>query len=109
MANEVFARVRIDQILKDAAWRLTDGRSVRYEYPLDDDGKADYALFDRQGRALAVLEAKSTSVNLSAGGAPAALLGVGCFSEAAWPGIEAQVRAAGAALQVFVRPGWYFR
>ena len=34
---------------------------------LDDGGKADYALFDRQGRALAVLEAKSTSVNLSAG------------------------------------------
>ena len=40
---------------------------MRYEYPLDDGGKADYALFDRQGRALAVLEAKSTSVNLSAG------------------------------------------
>src|SRR5690606_6006453 len=43
------------------------GTSVRYEYPLDDGGKADYALFDRQGRALAVLEAKSTSVSLSAG------------------------------------------
>jgi hypothetical protein len=27
-------------------------RSVRFEYPLDDGGKADYALFDRQGRAL---------------------------------------------------------
>ena len=67
MSNEAFARVRIDQLLKDADWKLTDGRSVRYEYPLDDGGKADYALFDRQGRALAVLEAKSTSVNLSAG------------------------------------------
>lgn len=67
MANEAFARVRIDQLLKDAGWRLTDGTSVRYEYPLDDGGKADYALFDRQGRALAVLEAKSTSVSLSAG------------------------------------------
>jgi type I restriction enzyme, R subunit len=65
--NEAFARVKIDQLLKDAAWLLTDGRSVRFEYPLDDGGKADYALFDRQGRALAVLEAKSTSVNLSAG------------------------------------------
>lgn len=68
MANEAFARIKIDQLLKDADWPLTDGRSVRFEYPLDDDGKADYALFDRQGRALAVLEAKSTSVNLSAGG-----------------------------------------
>lgn len=67
MANEAFARVNIDQFLKDADWSLTAGRSVRFEYPLDDGGKADYALFDRQGRALAVLEAKSTSVNLSAG------------------------------------------
>ena len=67
MANEAFARVKIDQLLRDIDWKLTDGRSVRFEYPLDDGGKADYALFDRQGRALAVLEAKSTSVNLSAG------------------------------------------
>lgn len=67
MANEAFARVKIDQLLKDADWALSDGRSVRFEYALGDGGKADYALFDRQGRALAVLEAKSTSVNLSAG------------------------------------------
>ncbi|MFG1300575.1 DEAD/DEAH box helicase family protein [Xanthobacter sp. V3C-3] len=67
MANEAFARVRIDQLLKDTAWSLTDGRSVRYEYPLEDGGKADYVLFDRLGRALAVLEAKSTSVSLSSG------------------------------------------
>src|SRR5689334_14459300 len=67
VANEAFARVRIDQLLKDADWPLSDGRSVRFEYPLDDGGRADYALFDRQGRALAVLEAKRTSVNLSNG------------------------------------------
>jgi type I restriction enzyme R subunit len=67
VTNEAFARVKIDQLLRDIDWKLTDGRSVRFEYPLDDGGKADYALFDRQGRALAVLEAKSTSVNLSAG------------------------------------------
>lgn len=67
MTNEAFTRVKIDQLLRDTDWKLTDGRSVRFEYPLDDGGKADYALFDRQGRALAVLEAKSTSVNLSAG------------------------------------------
>ena len=67
MTNEAFARVKIDQLLKDTGWRLTDGLSVRYEYGLDDGGKADYALFDRQGRALAVLEAKSTSVDLTSG------------------------------------------
>ena len=67
MTNEAFARIKIDQLLKDTEWRLTDGLSVRYEWPLDDGGRADYALFDRQGRALAVLEAKSASVNLSAG------------------------------------------
>jgi type I restriction enzyme R subunit len=67
VTNEAFARVKIDQLLRDIDWKLTDGRSVRFEYPLNDGGKADYALFDRQGRALAVLEAKSTSVNLSAG------------------------------------------
>jgi type I restriction enzyme, R subunit len=67
VTNEAFARVRIDQLLKDTEWELTDGRSVRFEYPFDDGGKADYALFDRHGRALAVLEAKSTSVNLTAG------------------------------------------
>src|SRR5579883_2741398 len=67
VANEAFARIKIDQLLKDADWSLADGRSVRFEYPLDDGGRADYALFDRQGRPLAVLEAKSTSVNLSAG------------------------------------------
>ncbi len=67
MTNEAFARVKIDQILENAGWRLTDGLSVRYEYPLGDGGRADYVLFDRQGRALGVLEAKSTSVNLSGG------------------------------------------
>ncbi len=67
MTNEAFARIKIDQLLKGNDWRLTDGLSVRYEYPLDDGSRADYALFDRQGRALAVLEAKSTSVSLSAG------------------------------------------
>lgn len=80
MANEAFARVQIDQLLKDVGWPVRDGRSVRCEYRLPDGGKADYVLFDRQGRALAVLEAKSTSVDLSAGEAQgqryAAALGV---------------------------------
>jgi type I restriction enzyme R subunit len=80
VTNEAFARIKIDRLLHDTGWRLTDGISVRYEYPLDDGGRADYVLCDRQGRALAVLEAKRTSVNLSAGEAQgqryAELLGV---------------------------------
>jgi type I restriction enzyme R subunit len=67
VTNEAFARVRINQLLRDAGWSIVDGRSVRYEYPLDDGGKADYVLFDRLGRAMAVLDDKSTSVALSAG------------------------------------------
>ncbi|MEN8893653.1 DEAD/DEAH box helicase family protein [Planktotalea arctica] len=67
MTNEAFARTKIDQLLKDTGWKISDGRSVRFEYPLSDGGKADYALFDRQGRAIAILEAKSTTVNLSSG------------------------------------------
>ena len=39
---------------------------------------------------------------------PDALLGIGCVSEAVRPAIEARVQAAGRALQVFVRAGWYF-
>jgi hypothetical protein len=58
VANEPFARIKIDQLLKDIGWKLTDGISIRFEYALDDGGRADYALFDRQGRALAVLEAR---------------------------------------------------
>lgn len=41
MTNEAFARIKIDQLLTDTDWRLTDGVSVRYEYPLDDVGRAD--------------------------------------------------------------------
>lgn len=64
--NEAFSRVKIDAQLKDAGWKLTDGRSVRYEHPLEDGRKVDYVLCDRQGKALAVLEAKRASVNLGA-------------------------------------------
>ena len=39
---------------------------------------------------------------------PNALLGIGCVSEAVRPAIEASVQAVGLAVEVFVRPGWYF-
>ncbi len=66
MANEAFARVKIDQLLKDAGWSLTDGRSVRFGGPLDCDSEADCALFVRQGCAAGGSKAKSSSVDLTA-------------------------------------------
>ena len=65
--NEAFSRVRIDSQLRDVGWPLTDGRSVRYEYPLPDGTRADYLLCDRRGQALAVLEAKRAGRALGEG------------------------------------------
>ncbi len=56
--TEAFARVKIDALLKDAGWDLTDGSSVLFEYALPDGTQADYVLCNRQGRPMAALEAK---------------------------------------------------
>lgn len=64
MTNEAFSRVHIDAQLADVGWSLTDGISVRYEYPLPDGTRADYVLCDRHGRAMAVVEAKRAARNL---------------------------------------------
>jgi type I site-specific restriction endonuclease len=44
-------------------WNLGDGRSVHFEYTLDDSTRADYVLADRHGLSKAVMEAKRASVN----------------------------------------------
>lgn len=62
-ANEAFSRVIIDAQLKDQGWDVSDGITVRYEYPFQDGTRADYVLCDRNGRSLAVIEAKRFSVN----------------------------------------------
>ena len=61
--TEAFARVRIDALLTDAGWNLTDGVSVLFEHALPDGGRADYVLCDRQGRPMAALEAKRASID----------------------------------------------
>ncbi|MYH45660.1 MAG: hypothetical protein F4008_01995 [Gammaproteobacteria bacterium] len=61
--TEAFARVKIDALLKDAGWNLTDGSSVLFEYALPDGTLADYVLCDRQGRPMAALEAKRASID----------------------------------------------
>ena len=60
--NEAFARLKIDALLTDVRWKLTDG-SVKVEYVLDGGLRADYVLNDRHGRALAVIEAKRNRIN----------------------------------------------
>jgi type I restriction enzyme, R subunit len=61
--NEAFSRVKIDAQLKDQGWDVLDTNSVRFEYILPDKTKADYVLCDRNGRALAVIEAKKAAIN----------------------------------------------
>jgi type I restriction enzyme, R subunit len=61
--TEAFSRVKVDALLRDVGWNLTDGRSVRFEYVLPDRSKADYVLCDRHGRSMAVAEAKRASID----------------------------------------------
>jgi type I restriction enzyme R subunit len=63
MTNEAFSRVKIDAQLKDQGWDTHNSNAVRYEYLLPDGTKADYVLCDRNGRSLAVVEAKRASIN----------------------------------------------
>ncbi len=63
MTNEAFSRVKIDAQLKDQGWDTHNPNAVRFEYVLPNGTKADYVLCDRNGRSLAVLEAKRSSIN----------------------------------------------
>ena len=40
--TEALARVKIDALLKDAGWNLTDGSSVLFEHAFPDGPQADY-------------------------------------------------------------------
>ena len=60
--TEAFSRAKIDALLGDAKWNLTDGASVLFEHTLSDGTRADYALCDRAGRPMAVIEAKRASI-----------------------------------------------
>ncbi len=62
-STEAFSRVKIDALLGDAGWHLTDGASVLFEHALLDGSRADYALCDRSGRPLAALEAKRAGID----------------------------------------------
>ena len=47
--TEAFARVKIDALLKDAGWNLSDGSSVMFEQSLPDGTQTDYALSTDRG------------------------------------------------------------
>ena len=61
--NEAFSRVIIDAMLAAQGWDTTDPNAVRFEVVMPDGTRADYALCDRHGRALAVIEAKRYGIN----------------------------------------------
>ena len=72
--TEASARVRIDALLKDAGWNLTNGSSVLFEHALPDGTQADYVLCDRQSRPMAALEAKRAGHRSDRGAGPGAAL-----------------------------------
>jgi len=53
LANDAFARVKIDRGPRDVDWLLSNGRSARFDYWHDESSKPDYVEFARQGRARA--------------------------------------------------------
>ena len=61
--NEALFRVKIDAQLWDQGWDVLDIIAVRFESVLPDRMKADYVLCDRNGRALAVVEAKKVAID----------------------------------------------
>ena len=65
--TEAFARVKIDALLEDAGWNLTDGSSVLFEHALPDGTQADYVICDRQGGPMAALEAKRANYGTARG------------------------------------------
>ena len=60
--TEAVSRVKIDALLKDAGWNLTNGTSVLFEHALGDGSPAGYVLCDRSGWPMAVVEAKRASI-----------------------------------------------
>ena len=62
MPTEADARMVIDQLLKDAGWRITDKSQVSTEEPTA-DGRADYLLKNQRTQPLTVVEAKRFAVD----------------------------------------------
>ena len=50
--TEAFARAKIDALLKEVDWSITDGTSVHFEYARSDGTRAGFVLCDRRGRLM---------------------------------------------------------
>ncbi|NLD50725.1 MAG: DEAD/DEAH box helicase family protein [Clostridiaceae bacterium] len=67
MTEDETRKKLIDFMLKDAGWNVGNTEFVKVEYVVPDPttksgkGKADYVLFDKKGKPVAVIEAKKTS------------------------------------------------
>lgn len=55
VTNKAFSRVKIDAQLRDQGWAVENPNAIHYEYVLN----------DRHGRAMALLEAKRSSITLA--------------------------------------------
>ena len=63
MTSEADARIAIDRKLREAGWTLEgEGKNVLTEQS-SEAGSADYLLLDRNGRNLAIIEAKNDSID----------------------------------------------
>ena len=61
--TEAFARTLTDAQLNNQHWQISAGTSARYEYMLPNGDRADYMLSRREGRELAIVEAKRERIN----------------------------------------------
>ena len=61
--KETDARIIIDDLLRQAFWDPTDNGQVRTEEIVPGGGRADYLLLSRDGKPLAVVEAKKTAIH----------------------------------------------
>jgi len=61
-STEADARIVIDDMLRQAGWDPADKSQVLTEHTSADGGRADYLLLSRNGRPLAVVEAKRAAI-----------------------------------------------
>src|SRR5438552_600341 len=61
--GEAEARIIIDDLLRQAYWDPTDKSQVLIEQSTSDGGRADYVLLSKDGRPLAIIEAKKSATH----------------------------------------------
>ena len=61
-STEADARIVVDDLLRQAGWDPADKSQVLTEHTTPDGGRADYLLLSRNGRPLAIVEAKRSAI-----------------------------------------------